>query len=449
MRDRFVWIGSALYALLFFLLGAWKYAVHGNYVDFGIFTQTAASIFGCACNAVEGSHYAFHSSPILVLAGAALWLWHSPLALIALQSVACAFVAPPIAALVGARTDLRTMRLTALIVWLYPALAGLAFVDFHENVFAPAAVAWMVWCFDTGRLRWAFVCAMLAVAVKEDQAIFIAIVCAWVAVRFWGTTAARYAVAGTIVAAYVTYEFFAVTQPHAALHAHWAPTRFYAWSAADLPTLLQSGLLGRLGFIVLAFAPLAFLPFRSRLLWLAAAPLAEVLLSRMPTTYTLGTHYAGAWVGFVMVAFAFALRALDERKRIIALRVALALCVVELLVANPMHLGMALRPYQTRDAQLDAVLRTIPHHIAIATQEEAYTHLALEDPYATVLPDDPATPLQVCSVLLDADFPTSPRLVEYGATIRSLVAQHQLHLVQQVGSITLYRCLHSTSAGVR
>ncbi len=447
MRDRVVWIGSALYALLFFLLGAWKYAVHGNFVDFGIFTQTAASIFGCACNAVEGSHYAFHFSPILVLAGAALSLWHSPLVLIALQAVACALVAPPIAALVGARTDLRTMRLTALIVWLYPALAGLAFVDFHENVFAPAAVAWMVWCFDTGRLRWAFVCALLAVAVKEDQAIFIVIVCAWVAVRFWGTMAARYAVAGAIVAAYVAYEFFAVMQPHAALHAHWAPTRFYAWSVADLPTLLQSGLLGRLGFIVLAFAPLAFLPFRSRLLWLAAAPLAEVLLSRMPTTYTLGTHYAGAWIGFVLVAFAFALRALDERKRIVTLRIALALCVLELLVANPMHLGMVLRPYQARDTHLDAVLSTLPLHGAIATQEEAYTHLALQNPRATVLPDDPSAPLPACTVLLDADFPNSPRYVEYGPTIRALVARHRLRVVQRDGGITVYRCVASAPTG--
>ncbi|MHB8462380.1 MAG: DUF2079 domain-containing protein [Vulcanimicrobiaceae bacterium] len=447
MRDRFVWIGSALYALVFFMLGAWKYAVHGNFVDFGIFVQTAASIFGCACNAVEGSHYAFHSSPILVLAGAVLYLWHSPLALIALQAIACALVAPPIAALVGARTDLRTARISALVVWLYPALAGLAFVDFHENVFAPAAVVWMVWCFDTGRLRWAFVCAMLAVAVKEDQAIFIALACAWVAVRFWGTMAARYALAGAIVAAYVAYEFFAVTQPHAALLAHWAPTRFYAWSAADIPTLLRSGLLGRLGFIVLAFAPLAFLPFRSRLLWFAVAPLAEVLLSRMPTTYTLGTHYAGAWIGFVLVAFAFAVRALGAQKRVIALRVALVLCTLELLVANPMHLGMALRPYQPRDAQLDAVLKSLPHQRAIATQEEAYTHLALDNPRATVLPDDPAAPLPACWVLLDADFPKSPRLVEYGATIRSLLARHRLRVVQRDGGITVYRCVVPAPTG--
>ncbi len=89
--------------------------------------------------------------------------------------------------------------------------------------------------------------------------------------------------------------------------------RFYAWNTADLAGLAQ-GVLARLGFLLLVFVPLLFLPLRSPMIWLAAAPFAEVLFSRMPTTYTLGTHYTGAWLGYVLVAFAFGLRGLPQRR---------------------------------------------------------------------------------------------------------------------------------------
>ncbi len=65
-------------------LGWAKYAVHRNLVDFGIFSQTAASAFGCFCNPIEGSHWAFHFSPILYPVGIALALAHSPLTLLVL-----------------------------------------------------------------------------------------------------------------------------------------------------------------------------------------------------------------------------------------------------------------------------------------------------------------------------------------------------------------------------
>ncbi len=74
----------------------------------------------------------------------------SPLTLVALQALAGALVAPPIYALVRARSDAGSARLAALVVWLYPPLAGLVFGDFHENGFAPAAVAWTLYAFDAG-----------------------------------------------------------------------------------------------------------------------------------------------------------------------------------------------------------------------------------------------------------------------------------------------------------
>jgi uncharacterized membrane protein len=444
LRDKWLWAGTIAYAALFAALGALKYAVHRNLVDFGIFAQTAASAFGCFCNTIEGSHWSFHSSPILYLAGIAVGLWHSPLALVVLQAIAGALVAPPIYGLVmRAHGDVALARFAAVVVWLYPPLAGLIFGDFHENGFAPAAVAWMLYCFDGGLLLWAAVFAAVTLAVKEDQAIFLTVAGSLGWLRFRGTMFGTLALGVGLVSLVVAVHFFTSGQSHAvvagAANTHWQPVRFYAWNGTDLPDLLASGIVGRIGFIVLAFLPLLFLPFRSRMMWLAVAPLAEVLLSRMPTTYTMGTHYAGAWLGYVLVAFAFALRDLDARRARTAALWCIGLCVVELAAANPMHPGLNLHPVAARDRALDAVLAKLPANADVATQEEAYTHLALDDPRATVLPETSDVVPASCYLLLDRDYPSSARLEEYGAAVDSLVKKGTYALTDRSGGIELYR----------
>jgi uncharacterized membrane protein len=406
-----------------------RYGAHRNFVDFGIFAQTAASAFGCFCNAVEGSHWGVHFSPVLYLAGAVVALWHSPLALIGLQAVAGALTIPPVYAIVRRRSSERAAMLAAAATFVYPALAGLTFADFHENGFAPAAVAWMLWAFDDGRVRPAVVFALVAIAVKEDQAIFVGIAASLAAWRFRLTMPGIAATFVAFAAFGAAAIFFFEIQPRAALAAHWAPVRFYDWNAGDVRDLFVRGLLERAGFFVLAFAPLAFLPFRSRMMWLAAAPLAEVLLSRMSTTYTLGSHYAGAWIGYVLVAFAFALRSLPEARAVRAAWACVALAAVELAVANPLHPGVNLRGAQARDVALDAQLLLLPPKIPIATQEEAYTHLALDNPNAAVFPEDPSVPVTACLLLADTAFPESPRLVKYAPALKRYIAAGTYRLV--------------------
>jgi uncharacterized membrane protein len=446
LRDPFLWAGGALYAAAIAALDAQRYAVHRNFVDFGIFAQTAASAFSCFCNTVEGSHWAFHFSPILSVPGLLLLVRHSPYVFFTLQGIACAAVAPPIAAMVAARTDLRTGRLAALCVWLYPPLAGLGFDDFHENLFAPAAVAWMLWAFERRRFGAAAISAALVLAVKEDQALFLAWAGAWAAwsLRREDPARARFAAVCVVAALLIAAVFFLWIQPHANVNPHWQPERFYAWTAADLRAL-PLGIVERLGFLLLISAPLAFLPWRSPMIVAAFPPLAEVLLSRMSTTFTLGTHYAGAWLGWWFGAFADAVR---TRK---ALAWALAFAAIEFLVADPLHPGLNLRPVQARDRALDAFLASLPHDLPVATQEEAYTHLALRDPHATVLPDDPRVPLPARYVLVDEAYPDSPRLQEYGPALHRLERAGILRTIRRDGAITLYavRSVSPERAGVQ
>jgi uncharacterized membrane protein len=441
VRDRFLWLGCAAYAALFMWLGALKYDDHRNLVDFGIFAQTAASAFGCFCNPIEGSHWAFHFSPILYVVGAAVGTFHSPLTLVALQAIAGAAVAPPIyALLLRSSGDARIARLGALTVWLYPPLAGLIFGDFHENGFAPAAVAWVLYAFDAGSIVGTIAGSAVVLAIKEDQAIFLSIAGALGAWWFRGTTRGRVAAGIAVASALFCITYFTFVAPHAAAGAgtSWQPSRFYAWSAQDLRSI-ASALPARLGFLVLAFAPLLFAPLFSPAILLAVAPLAEVLLSRMPTTFTMGTHYAGAWIGYVLFAFAVALRRISRERLRIVLYACIALCAVEFLVADPLHPGLNLRRVEARDIALDHFLTTLPHGAGVATQEEAYTHLALTDPNARLLPELPSEPASACFVLLDRDFPDSARLQEYGGAFAGLVNAHRYLLMGRSGRILLYR----------
>ncbi len=441
MRDRVLWLGCLLYAALFTALGWAKYAVHRNLVDFGIFSQTAASAFGCFCNPIEGSHWAFHFSPILYPVGVALALAHSPLTLIALAAVAGALVAPPIYGLVlRQRGDVAAARLAAVVAWLYPPLAGLTFGDFHENSFAPAAVAWMLYAFDAELTLWTIVFAATTLAVKEDQAVFLAIGGAFGAWYFRGTTRGKVAAAIAAISVAVLVAFFAFIQPHASAEAalQWQPQRFYAWSRADAGAILPE--VGtRLSFLLLIFVPLLFLPLRTRMFWLAVAPLAEVLLSRMSTTFTLGTHYAGAWIGYVLAAFAFGLRRLEPGRIRLASAACVVLCLIEFAVADPLHPGLNLRAVESRDQELDQFLTTLPTEVSIATQEEAYTHLALTDPYARLLPEVPQVEMNACFVLIDRDFPESARLQEYGDAFTRLLLEARYTEVAVMGGIELYR----------
>lgn len=443
LRDGPLWGAAAAFAALYFALGAVRYASHRNYVDLGIFAQTASSAFGCFCNTIEGSHWAFHFSPILYVAGALMRVWPSALALVALQAVAGALVAPAVYGIAIRHTDRRIARLAAAVTFLYPPLGGLIFNDFHENGLVPAAVAWTLWAFDGGYRKTTIAFALLTLAMKEDQAIFLAALAVVGFLRYRGTaTRAPAALVVAVLATAVAFKFFAEIQPQASLHAMWAPQRFYAWTAADARALLPRGLLERAGFLLLAFGPLLFVPFRTRAWIVLILPLAEVLGSRMSTTFTMGSHYAGAWIGYAVFAFALGIRAMYARDPVRtrkALVWCVALCVIEFAVADPLHPGTLLKLPGARDAALDRFLSGLPRDISVATQEEAYAHIAATDPRATLLPESSAAGVSSCYVLIDGAYPDSPRLVESAAVLRRMVATGAARAVRSDGPIILYK----------
>src|SRR6185437_2428839 len=395
--DGWMWAACAVYAVLYFVLGAIRYGAHRNFVDLGIFAQTSASAFGCFCNTVEGSHWSVHFSPILYVAGALMRVWPSALALIALQAVAGALAIPPVYALVRAHADRRAARLAAAVVFLYPPLAGVVFNDFHENGLAPAAIAWLLWAFDARRIGWTVAFTLVALSVKEDQAVFAAIAGAIGAFVYRRDRTRRgLALFALVAGGAVAGGYFALAHPHSA-------GRFYAWTPEDVRGLVPHGIVDRIGFIALAFVPLLFVPFRTAALLGALLPLAEVLVSRMSTTYTMGSHYAGAWAGWVFYAFAMGIAriwARDPHRAHRMLYWCIGLCVAEFAAADPLHPGFFLHAPSARDVALDRFIETLPRHTSLATQEEAYTHMAATDPNVTVLPETPNQAVTTCYILV-------------------------------------------------
>ena len=362
-------------------------------------------------------------------------VWPSALALIALQAVAGALAIPPAYALVRACADRHAARLTALVVFLYPPLAGVIFNDFHENGLAPAAILWLLWAFYARRPAWTVFFVLLALSIKEDQAIFIA--AASIAGIFAyrrdrvRLTLASFALALSLA---VLAGYFALAHPHSA-------GRFYAWTPADVRALFPQGILQRLGFLLLAFVPLLFVPLRTGAWCLIVLPFAEVLASRMSTTYTMGSHYAGAWAGWTFFAFAAGIARIWARDPHRAHRVlywCIGLCVAEFAAADPLHPGYFLHARAARDVALDGFLHTLPRDASVATQEEAYTHLAATDPNAAVLPQTPSGNVTARQILIDEDFPDSPRLVEARPLVARLVRAGVYRLSRRSGGIILY-----------
>jgi uncharacterized membrane protein len=394
-------------AAVFFLLGVDRYATFHSGADLGIFAQSIANAANGMQNTYEGaSHFAFHFSPILYLCAPLLWASHSALALVAIQAAATALVAPGLFLIARKRTSERNAAALACIALLYPPLEGVTFTDFHENGFVPAAAVWLLWAIDARRFWIAGILLALVLCIKEDQAPAMAWLGLGGLAYFSGTSTTRlrrYArddkagltfSAIAIVASFAVFVlYFAVIRPLAGAHGSWIPEHFYAWGSGGAPPIpLSKQILGRMTYLLEIFVPLAFLPFRSRVLLLAVPGFVEVLASREPLTYTMGQHYAAVWIPYVLVAFVIAgsrLLEADGRRGALWARASAALSVLVLAFFSPLHLGHYLRGLRPSDAATRALIARIPPRASIGTYDEIYAHLGFYPRAAVGLRNDP------------------------------------------------------------
>jgi hypothetical protein len=229
---------------------------------------------------------------------------------------------------------------------------------------------------------------MVALAIKEDEALVLGTLGAMFAAvsARRGDRAGAYFGTGVAAASAVVFVgYFAVVRPLVGGRGAWFALDYYTGHDFDTPHGAQV-ILGRVTFLLEVFLPLLFVPLFTPWFAFAVPGLVEVLSSRWSITYTMGQHYAGIWIAYVLAAFAVAVAQIARTRPRLAfnlVRASIAVCVLNLAVASPTHWGHYLRLRSAHDAALDRLVAQVPPNASVATYDEVYSHLGF-DPNAQI-----------------------------------------------------------------
>ena len=424
----------------------WSYGA-----DTGTFVQIILDAFHGMRDGVEhGTHYRFHWSPTLVLLWPFLAATHSVWVLqviLAGVTVACA---PLIAAIARPRLGPALAERCSYVALVYPPLVAVGFGEFRDLGLLPAlALGWWL-ALERRSWRWAAACAVLLAGLREDVCVELAIIGTGVAVQGLtkGDRARLLAGAGSAAVGLLSAAIYVfAVLPHVG---PWPPSHFYDYPFAHGPgALLLAPLLhplafiaaiatlGRLTYLLEAFVPLALIPFRSRLLWLALPGFAIVLLANSGLVWRMGMHYAALWIPWVLVAFAGGLAVLAEPKRWAT--IAFALSAIVLVAFSPLHPTHYLRPSYDDLADARAALACVPADATLATHDEWYTAVSARRPGATVLGVDPPA---VRYLVVASDYPNQVFTRVVLPEVLGRVRRGEYRVVCRRGNVTAYERVH-------
>jgi uncharacterized membrane protein len=406
-------------------------------------------------NGVEGTtHYRFHWSPALMLLWPFLAATHSLWVLQTILAAATVACAPLLAAI--ARCGFARGRLDAgladrigAVALVYPPLIAVGFGEFRDLGVLPALA--LAWWLALQRRAWAWVaiCAVLLAGLREDVCVELAIVGIVVALNTArsGDRAKLAAALGSAAAALVSAAIYAlIVLPRAG---PWPPSHFYDYPFAHGPAaLLLAPLLhplafgaailtvGRLTYVLEALVPLAFVPLRSRLVWLAVPGFAIVLLANSGLVWRMGMHYAALWIPWLLIAFAAGIATLRVQRRWTT--IAFVLSAVVLIAFSPLHPLHYLKPSYHALGDARAVLASIPRDAAVATHDEWYTAVAARDPNASVLGTGPLS-FAAPYILFAEDYPNEDFQRRMLPRIRSVLQAGNYKLVARHGAVSAWK----------
>ncbi len=227
-KERRIWpILTGIAALAFFcLVSGWTVARVRSFstptFDFGIFSQMFYNMkrTGLPITTVERdgalSHFAVHMSPVYYLLLPMYCLVPRPETLQVLQAAILASAVIPLWKLGKLHGMHPGLRMTVcLLLLLYPAYAGGASYDLHENCFLTPLILWLFYGIDRRSGPITAVFTLLVLTVKEDAAVYVAVIGLYVLLRSclygekWGIWAGSIMTIGAIgwflgVTAYLT-----------------------------------------------------------------------------------------------------------------------------------------------------------------------------------------------------------------------------------------------------
>lgn len=193
-KRRYGILTGILTVLFILFVCAWTvgriYCFNTPTYDFGIFSQMFHYMLktGQPLTTLERdgllSHFAVHVSPIYYLMLPFYALAPYPATLQILQAVVLGSAVIPawrIARQHGLSCPAR-MMVCALLLF-YPAFSGGTSYDLHENCFLTPLLLWLLYGIDKKSIPLTAVAAVLTLTVKEDAAVYVAVVALWLAVR--------------------------------------------------------------------------------------------------------------------------------------------------------------------------------------------------------------------------------------------------------------------------
>ena len=292
-RKVFAWITAGLAVCFFLFLGictvARIYSFSTPTYDFGIFAQMFYHMkeSGLPLTTVERdgllSHLHVHMSPIWYLLLPFYMLVPVPATLNVMQAAVMASAVIPLWKL-GKRhgvSDAQRLIICTLLL-LYPAFSGAAIHDIHENCFLTPLILWLFYGVDKKSIPIIAVSALLTLTVKEDAAVYVAMIALWLIVKtalHFDKSKRRELLAGVILLSSAILYFFIVTSFLANIGDGVMTYRYRNFmydGSASLITVIKSVIISpmktlfecvdteKLYFIMMTLLPLLGLPLLTR-----------------------------------------------------------------------------------------------------------------------------------------------------------------------------------------
>jgi uncharacterized membrane protein len=340
---------------------------------------------------------------------------------------------------------------------VYPPLIAVGFGEFRDlGLLPPLALGWWL-ALQRRAWGWVAVCAMLLAGLREDVCLELALVGIAVALNDarTGDRAKLAAALGSAAIALVSAAVYVlVVLPRVG---PWPPSHFYDYPFAHGPgALLLAPIthplafgaailtIGRLTYVLEALIPLAFLPLRSRVVWLAVPGFTIVLLANSGLVWRMGMHYAALWIPWLLIAFAAGIATLRLQRRWAT--IAFALSAVVLIAFSPLHPLHYLKPSYHALADARAVLAALPPRAQVATHDEWYTAIAARDPNASVLGTGPS-PFTAEYIVFAEDYPNDDFQHRLLPQIRGVLQRGNYKLVARHGAVSAWSATAGTMRG--